>query len=303
MRENVAMLQAVISKTVTLDLRLAADLPLIAADFGQLQQVVMNLITNASEAMQEQPGVMTVTTTARECDVQYLSRSRILEKPEPGRYVVLKVRDTGVGIDERTMERLFDPFYTTKFTGRGLGLAAVQGIVQGHGGAIIVESEPGRGTLFQVLFPVARDAGSAVDRGPVVEDIPQGAPVDRGRLGTVLVVDDEAMVRELCEDALEYLGYQSLAAEDGEQGVRVFREHQEQIGCVILDLTMPRMNGVAALQAMRSIRPGVKIILCSGYNEQEAIRNFREDAPTAFLKKPFSVQELSTLLERMMGED
>ncbi|TVQ98576.1 MAG: response regulator [Desulfovibrionales bacterium] len=302
-RENLAMLQAVISKTVTLDLRLEEGLPLISADFGQLQQVVMNLITNASEAMNTQPGTMTVSTLARECDALFLSRSRILEKPDPGRYVMLEVRDTGTGIDERTMERLFDPFYTTKFTGRGLGLAAVQGIVQGHGGAIIVESEPGRGTLFQVLFPVTRDIVATFEHSSAEEELPEAFQVSDQPQGMVLVVDDEVMVRELCVEALEFLGYQSMTAVDGEDGVRVFREYQEHISCVILDLTMPKMNGVAALQAMRSIRPDVKIILCSGYNEQEATRNFLNDAPTAFLKKPFAVKELSTLLKRMMGKD
>lgn len=299
-RENVSMFQAVISKTITLDLRLAPDLPEISADFGQLQQVVMNLLTNASEAMGELPGTMTLTTSVVDCDEDFLAKSRVLEKPDPGRYVSLEVRDTGSGMDAQTMEHLFDPFYTTKFTGRGLGLAAVLGIVQGHGGAILVDSRLGEGTTFQVLFPAVSSSGernqTQISESGNLES--QGA--DRTGRSWVLVVDDEAMVRDVCVEVLEYLGYQTLSAMDGEEGVRLFQEHAERIGCVILDLTMPKMNGVAALKAMRKINPEIKIILCSGYNEQEAVRYFLDESPTLFLKKPFSVQELSEVLTRIM---
>jgi PAS domain S-box-containing protein len=298
-RENIAMLQAVMAKTVTLDLQLAADMPPIMADAGQIQQVTLNLITNASEAMGDQPGTMTLVTGVMDCSASDLLLSRTQDKPGPGRYVFLEVRDTGCGMDEQTRQRLFDPFFSTKFTGRGLGMAAVLGIVQGHRGAIFVESEPGQGSMFRVLFPAVAVSTDASQTIPVrgLDEPCALQPTPGSEL--ILVVDDEPMVLELCVEALHSLGYQSLQADNGEQAVRLFREHAHEVRGVILDLTMPKMNGVAALQEMRKIRPDVQVILCSGYNEQEAIRGYLKETPTSFLKKPFSLKQLQTELENM----
>jgi len=305
-RENIAMLQAVMAKTVTLNLQLAPDLPFIMADAGQIQQVTLNLITNASEAMGEHPGTMTLVTGVIDCNAQDLVLSRTQDKPRPGRYVFLEVRDSGCGMDEQTSQRLFDPFFSTKFTGRGLGMAAVLGIVQSHRGAIFVESEPGKGSMFRVLFPAVDGITASGAPHGVLNNEPDpsgavGAVQPPPGSGLILVVDDEPMVRELCVEVLRFLGYQTLQAVNGEQAVQLFCEHAHEVRGVILDLTMPKMNGVVALQEMRKIRPDVHVVLCSGYNEQESIRRYLAEATTSFLKKPFSLKQLQAELEKMLA--
>ncbi|MGC8877930.1 MAG: CHASE domain-containing protein [Anaerolineae bacterium] len=297
--QNRAMLSAAVSRSVTFDLQLAAQLPLIRADIGQMQQVIMNLVTNASEAIGERHGVITLRTGAQVCDQEYLQRSCLEEKPPAGPYVFIEVSDTGCGMDERTRERMFEPFFTTKFTGRGLGMAAVQGIVRTLHGAIVVDSQPGHGTTVRVLLPVAQSSESSAPAplAPVALAEVEGKT---SSTGTILVIDDEDMVCELAADALRLMGLQALTASDGEEGICLFQEHAAEIGCVILDLTMPRQDGVSTYQALRSIRPDVPIILTSGYSLQEVLQRLEGQRPDGFLHKPYPLEELRRVVESVL---
>jgi len=299
--QNRAVLSAAVSRSVTFDLQLAAQLPLIRADIGQMQQVIMNLVTNASEAIGERHGVITLRTGAQVCDQEYLQRSCLEEKPPAGPYVFIEVSDTGCGMDERTRERMFEPFFTTKFTGRGLGMAAVQGIVRALHGAIMVDSQPGRGTTVRVLLPVAQSSESSTPAplAPVALAEVEGKT---SATGTILVIDDEDMVCELVADALHLMGFQALTASDGEEGVHLFREHVAEISCVILDLTMPRQDGVSTYQALRSIRPDVPIILTSGYSLQGVLQRFEGQRPDGFLHKPYPLEELRRVVESVLEQ-
>lgn len=299
--ENAHLFKVAIAGTVTIDLHLAEHLPSIMADVGQIQQVVMNLITNASEALGEQPGVVTIATGILECDEQYLGRSRLEEKPAAGRFVFLEVSDTGCGMDQETSQRLFDPFFTTKFAGRGLGMAAVMGIVRGHHGALLVESEQGKGTTIRVLFPL-RETGETVPPESESSVAPEAALSPPLRTGTILVVDDDLKVCTLCASMVRLFGYTTLTAADGEEAVVLFREHSDEIVGVIMDLTMPRMDGLAAFTAMRRINPEVRVLLSSGFSEEAATSRFAGQGLAGFIQKPYQVSDLQKAIERaVMG--
>jgi PAS domain S-box-containing protein len=290
--ENAQLFGASIAKMARLKLDLARNLPAIVADPGQMQQVIMNLLTNASEALGEQGGVIALTTDVQACDEAYLSQSRLEEKPSAGRFVYVEVSDTGCGMDEETQQRLFDPFFTTKFIGRGLGMAAVLGIVRGHTGAILMDSEVGQGTTIRVLFPVSETGRTAVANAHETTDTRLETMARSSLAGTVLVVDDEEMVRDLCRAIVEQVGFQALTAADGREALEIFHDHAAEIVCVILDLTMPWMDGVAAFRELRRIRPEVKVILASGYNEQEATQRFAGQGLAGFIQKPYRLQDL-----------
>lgn len=298
LEENVHMLKVVMSKSVSLQVKPAKNLPDILADPGQIQQVIMNLLTNASEAIGEKSGIVSVSTGAAYCDDVVLGESLIDEKPPAGRFAYIEVADTGCGMSPDTLQRLFDPFFTTKFVGRGLGMSAVQGIVRGHHGAILVRSEVDRGTTIMILFPVCKDPAVPGPPGPRVSDAEDAADVTLS--GTILVVDDEEMVVTLCKAMLERMGFRVLTAVDGEDAVRVFRERVDKISCVLLDLTMPNMDGEAAMHELRRIREDVKIILSSGYDEQEISRRFTGNAPAGFIQKPYLFGKLRYELERVL---
>jgi nitrogen-specific signal transduction histidine kinase len=295
LEENAGMIQAVLSKGVELEVRVNQVLSFIRADAGQIQQVVMSLITNAAEAIGEGTGVVTLSTGVEDFDGSYLKRSLIEEKPLPGRFVYLEVSDTGCGMDDTTLKRLFDPFFTTKFTGRGLGMAAVHGIVRGHKGAIIVGSEAGRGTTVRVLFPAANAV--EVVAAPEAETAARGCAAEAPPLPkTVLVVDDEESVRNVCKAMVEHFDFRVFTAADGEDALRVFRERAGDIDCVILDLTMPHMDGLTAFRELRRIRPDVRVILSSGYDEQEATRHFTGQGLAGFIQKPYRIHDLQKAL-------
>ncbi|MHB0875709.1 MAG: PAS domain S-box protein [Anaerolineae bacterium] len=295
--ENAHMLRAAISRNVTLRTDLDRRLPPIMADPGQVQQVVMNLITNASEAIGEGSGVVAISTGARYCDEAYLRQSRLEEKPVPGRFVVLKVSDTGCGMTEDTQSRLFDPFFSTKFVGRGLGMSAVQGILRSHGGAVLVRSEVGRGSTITVLFPAPE--GEPQPETVAAGDASAATPAELS--GTVLVVDDEEAVRSLCARMVARSGLRGLTAAGGEEAVRLFRQHADEIVCVILDLTMPELDGAMTFEALKRIRPDVKVVLCSGYGEHEATRRFAGRGLAGFVQKPYRTAVLQAELERVLA--
>lgn len=297
--ENAHLLKVSIHKTITLDMNLAEDIPYISADAGQLQQIVMNLITNASDAIGEKAGVISITTGAMECDKKYLSDSRIDEKPPEGKFVYLEVEDTGCGMNEETLQRLFDPFFTTKFTGRGLGMSAFLGIVRSHKGAIIVKSKVNEGTTIRLLFPALETKTSDEKTSNKVEK--EKANVCSFISGTFLVVDDEDVVREVCKSMVELLGGKVLTASNGEEAVEVFRKNNPEIDCVILDLSMPLMDGIAALVELRKINPEIKVLLSSGFSETEAMQRFMGHGITGFIQKPYNLQDLEKTLTSIIA--
>jgi signal transduction histidine kinase/CheY-like chemotaxis protein len=291
-RQISSLIQTSISKNVQVMLNLGEALPSIEADSTQFQQIVMNLIINAAEAIgPEADGLVVVETGRTEVDGGYLRGTLGAEHASPGEYVYIEVRDTGCGIDEATISRIFDPFFTTKFMGRGLGLAAVLGIVQGHRGALKVESNPGKGSSFRVLFP----AGGGVGVRPK-------APVEHQDLsgyGTILVVDDEEIVRRIARNTLESWGYRVLLAANGQLAVDLFAKAPDEISLVLLDLTMPVMNGEQTFYRLQRIRPDVKVILTSGYDEADAMAQFNGAGLAGFIQKPYTATQLADAVKRV----
>jgi PAS domain S-box-containing protein len=291
-REMAILLRTAISKQATLVWDLSPDLPAISADPTQVRQVVMNLITNASDALGDAPGGITLRTGLVE-DAG-AERSPAESRPSDGRPAVfLEVTDTGCGMDTDTLQRIFDPFFSTKFAGRGLGLAAVMGIVESHHGHVRIRTAPGEGTTFRILFPAATDSA---DNSPHQVSAPQW----RGR-GTVLVVEDEEGVREVVGRMLERLGFRVITAENGIQALERLDDHEGAMAAVLLDLSMPRMGGPEVLQHVRERRPDVPVVLMSGYTEQEVASKLLDgsDGSLAFLQKPFLPEDLAGALRQV----
>jgi len=292
--EMLEMLNIGISKKATLHLALARDLPSVEADVAQIRQVVMNLIMNASEAIGDAGGDITVVTAAADCDQSCLETGWAGETRAPGRYVTLEVTDTGSGMDEMTRARMFEPFFTTKFTGRGLGLSAVMGIVRGHKGAIRVSSEPGQGTKFKLLFPASSAA-------PQKLNLPRRESTNMAGHGMILVVDDDEGILVIARSILERLGFTVLTAADGSEALEVYKAHTAEIACVMLDLTMPKMDGEKTFRLMRLANPEVKVLLCSGYSEQQAVRQFVGGGLSGFMQKPYLQETLAQKLGEILG--
>jgi len=297
-RDMAHMLEISLAKKAVLRLDLTREIPPVAADPSQIRQIVMNLITNASEAIGDRSGVISLSSGVRDCDQATLAGAYLAEDLPPGPYVFLEVRDTGCGMDQQTLQRVFDPFFTTKFTGRGLGMAAVMGIVRSHRGAIQIDSEPGRGTNILVLFPVA-DPATRIEPSP--KNQAQVVPGPQAGSGTVLLVEDEEAGRALGRRLLEKAGYQVLTAIDGREAVALFAERHAEIDCVLLDLTMPHMDGGEAFAELRRIQPDVRVILSSGYPEQEVMENFAGQGLAGFIQKPFRLDTLSALMQQTLA--
>jgi len=282
-----------ISKKIALHLDLQDDLPPIEADRGQVQQVFMNLVLNAAEAIGSHEGRISVRNGIQTVDERFLRLH--LDTPElrPGEYVVLEVRDTGCGMDDATRARIFDPFFSTKFTGRGLGLAAVAGILRGHKGGITVSSAPGKGSCFTVLFPAAARAAAELRVTARIAAL-QGS-------GAVLVVDDEEVVRELAKKALERYGYTVLLADSGPAAIDACKRHPGEIALVVLDLSMPHMTGEEVLLELRKIRPEVKVVVSSGYSEDETMALFKGQRVSGFIQKPYTSAGLAEKVKVCAG--
>jgi PAS domain S-box-containing protein len=295
-KEAASLLQVSIPKNVQLQLQVDPGLPSIEADAGQMQQLIMNLVINGAEAISEgESGSVLVRTAVQDVDEDYIQTTFGSGKITPGTYVTLQVRDTGSGMDAETQAKIFDPFFTTKFTGRGLGLAAVLGIVRGHKGALKVYSSPGRGTTFKVLFPACEATPSRVESGAQIE-------ADHHDVGTVLVIDDEEMVRRVAKSMLESYGYSVLVASDGNAAIEIFKEVGHEISVVLLDLTMPSMSGEETFRQLRMMRSNVPVILSSGYNEVEAVKRFTGKSLTGFIQKPYTTTQLAQKVRDALNE-
>ena len=298
-REMATLLRTGISKQATLAWELSSTLPAVSADPTQIRQIVMNLITNASDALGEAAGTITLrtgVTRLEDLDDQHFGVPLEGEgPPDPGKgpYVYLEIGDTGSGMTTDTLGRIFDPFFSTKFTGRGLGLAAVMGIVRSHHGLIRVRTAPGEGTAFRVLFPSVAGTARKAGRPPAERSDWQGS-------GTILVVDDEEGVREVAERILQEIGFQTMTAADGRRALEIVEKVGDGVTAVLLDLSMPRMGGAETFRRLRALRPELPILMMSGYTEQVVAPQFSTSGPgiTGFLQKPFLAEDLIAVLRR-----
>jgi len=294
-RELHALLQSIVTKKVALELDLAGDLPAVEADPSQLRQVVMNLVANASEAIGEDSGTVVVRTSVTRCDRALLSRIDGRRELREGLYVTLEVEDSGSGMNTEIRNRMFEPFFTTKFPGRGLGLASVHGILRAHQGAIDVETAPGKGTVVRAYLP-------ALDHA-VHEQLPVEPVEDEWRgSGTVLIVDDEAVVRRVADRMVRRLGFGSLLARDGAEALEVYESNRDDIVLVLLDLAMPVMDGEEAFLKLRCLRGDLPVLLSSGYSEEHAARRFAGQGLSGFIQKPYRMAALRERVRAALGE-
>ncbi|HIJ94957.1 MAG TPA: ABC transporter substrate-binding protein [Desulfuromonadales bacterium] len=290
LEEMLHLLEVSISKKAVLRFNLNERLPTVKADATQIRQIIMNLVINSSEAVGDRSGIIAITTGCMDCDRNYLKDVWLDENLTDGLYVYLEIADTGCGMEKETLSRLFDPFFTTKFTGRGLGMSAVLGIVRGHHGAIKVYSEVGKGTSFKILLP-ASEKPAEVFNGHTVSDTWKGS-------GLVLLVDDEETVRGIGTEMLKELGFTTLTAGDGREALELFKQRTD-ISFVIMDLTMPKMDGEQCYREMRQHKPDVKVIMSSGYSEQEVSGKFIGKGLAGFVQKPYTLSALREVIRGM----
>lgn len=288
--EMAHLLRTSISKKAILNLQVEKNLPKIQGDATQIRQVIMNLVINASEAIGERSGVISVATGACHCRAEDLQGAYLEGHKPEGLHIFIEVADTGCGMDQETLDRLFEPFFTTKFTGRGLGMSAVLGIVRGHRGILKVNSERGKGTTFRILLPPSEDTDSdnACEQKAV-----SGMPAPNAR---VLLVEDEESVRALGQKMLERIGFQVTTASDGRQAVEVYGREGEMIDLVVLDLTMPHMDGEETLRELKRIDPEVRIVMASGYSNHEIEARLAGQGLLGFIQKPYTMAQLKERL-------
>jgi signal transduction histidine kinase/CheY-like chemotaxis protein len=277
--EMTKLLHTAIS-SAEMELRLSSNLPALEGDPAQMRQVIMNLITNAAEAIGNGRGRIVLTTGSMHADPAYLADARIGRDAPAGEFVFVEVADNGCGMDQATVERIFEPFFTTKFAGRGLGLAAVLGIVQRHHGAIKIATAPGQGTTFRVLLPASHASLSVPDA------VPARTPVIR-RGTRVLVVDDEAPVLRVASEMLSRAGFDVTSAAGGAEAVALAARPEGAFEAVLLDMTMPKMNGAETFKRLRALRPGLPVVLMSGCTGDEAVSRFGLEGLSGFVQKPF----------------
>jgi CheY-like chemotaxis protein len=297
-REIRPILESTVASKIKLEYQLAGDLPWIAADASQLRQILINLVLNASEAIGDHSGSITIHTSARLGDREFLSSSQWSHPLSEGWYVMLAIADSGCGISQPTLGKIFDPFFSTKFTGRGLGLPAVAGIVRGHKGAIKVTSQPGAGYTFTVLLPVQIESPPSA---PIPTSAsPPASAMPAQRQGQVLLVDDEEQVRSVGRRLLGRLGFEVVTAANGPEAIAICRQNPAGCLCVLLDLTMPGMNGQETLHELRRVRADLPILMASGYSELELAEQFAHDGLSGFIQKPFTLQSLKTKLDQVL---
>ena len=290
--EMLELLKISISKNVMLTVDLPTNLPLVRANSAQIRQVAMNLITNASEALGDKKGVISVTVAKVESGQDPFAD----RQPDArlGDCLRLEVSDSGCGMTEGILNRIFDPFFTTKFAGRGLGLAAVQGIIRSHGGTINVVSSPGQGSRFQILIPCIDQ--TVLDSREITLSI--AAPDIGSVIGTVLVVEDEEGLRLAVSKMLGKEGFSVIEAADGPTGVHLFLANEPKIDVVLLDLTLPGMAGRDVLEELQRIRPDVQVILTTAYSQDIAFASIGQRHYSSYLRKPYRFGEVLSLLRK-----
>ncbi len=291
--EGIAHLLTVsLPKDVVLRFELGQHLPPVEADPSQVQQVVLNLVTNAAEAMSEGGGQISLRTGVKSMDAAAIAGLKAAEAMVPGRFLWLEVEDEGCGMDDATQARVFDPFFTTKFTGRGLGLAAMQGIVRGHQGGVSLQSTPGQGTRFRIYFPALEGS------------LPEATLLETQRAkfkgeGLVLVVDDEPAIRDMGRTLLERVGFQVILAAEGFEALDLYRVHHQELALVLMDVVMPRMGGIEALHRMHEIDGEVPVLMVSGFGQEDALAELEARGEVGFLPKPFSRQALMDAVAKL----
>ncbi|MBS0664036.1 MAG: CHASE domain-containing protein [Verrucomicrobia bacterium] len=291
-QDTLPLLHVTLTDRVRIQLELSSEPTVAVADATQLRQIVMNLVINAADAIGDEGGEIRVRTGRRFFDRAFIAAASDGADLPAGEYVFLAVTDNGCGMTPETIARIFDPFFTTKFAGRGLGLAAVRGIVRGHEGAIHVASQPRHGSTFTLLLPPSTQASAAAD-APVVDE--------RRYRGPVLVIDDEEAVREAAADLLQTFGFTPVTAADGAQGLAEFSRRPAEFVFVLLDLTMPHLSGDETLSALRTLQPGVRVILVSGYSDSARIAKLARAGLVRFLQKPFTRDDLARELAALLG--
>jgi PAS domain S-box-containing protein len=296
---NYNLFRSSINSLIEIKFECDDNLPDIKADSDQINQILMNLIINSSEAIGDNPGLITIKSGIMNCNKEYLEKTKLDIVQAPGKYIFIEVTDTGCGMNNEILERIFDPFYSTKFLGRGLGMPAVMGIIKVHKGAIIVDSIVDSGTTIRVLFPYQTEV--IVDFPSVINDASTSNNAEIVQCDTILIADDDINIRNICKEILETIGYKTLIAENGSEAVELYKQNRNNVCCVLLDLTMPIMDGVEALREIRIINNNAVVILSSGYNESEALRRLKNDKPTGFIQKPYTVNGLDRIINRVMG--
>jgi len=294
-RRMLPVIQAAMRKQITLETDLHSPGPVVRVNEHQIQQLLTNLVNNAEDAVGEGGGAIYLSVhTVPSSDISALCRSPLNWQPLDRTYACLEVKDTGCGIARKDIEHLFDPFFTRKGTGRGLGLSVVLGIVKAYGGGVTVESNPGRGSTFRLFFPL-----SGVELAPQINQTAVLTPEQSGS-GTVLLVEDEWLVRDMAAAMLQRLGFSVIEAKDGVEAVELFRQRRDEIRLVISDLTMPRMDGWETLTALRQLVPDIPVILASGYDKAQVMAGDHPESPQVFLGKPYRLKELSSAIGRAL---
>ena len=276
-------------------LELPTQLPTLEVDQGQVLQILRNLLLNALESLQGKAGSVVLDASLLNLETSLLEEAGWSERPGPGPHVCLRIMDSGLGMGPDTLAHAGDPFFSTKSSGRGLGLAATRGILRSHGGGLRIVSEAGKGTTVWACFPLADGTPASVPA------LPEDLQADLRRR-TLLLVDDEDSLREVMGEAIrEVLGYSLLEAKDGLEALEVYKAHQDEIALVLMDAKMPRMGGTEAFQLMKELRPEVKAILCSGYSEEFGASTAQSFGFLGFLKKPFSLAALEGAIKKALG--
>lgn len=294
-QEMALLLQSAISKKIELHFKFEPNLPAIQIDRTQIRQVLMNLILNAKEAIGNENGTITLSSRKIDCaDVEKLSPKFDGLDDEHQEYIVIEVTDSGCGMDEATLKRVFDPYYSTKFTGRGLGMAATYGIVSSHNGSIVINSEPNQGTTVSILLPLSSTAVEA----PLVEQSPVQA-VPLAGSGKILVVDDERIVRKATAKLLVYSGFEVVTASSGREAIDICYKHDCDLSAILLDLTMPEMNGEETYRRLREAGCETPVLFTSGFHEQASIQQLIDQGKAGFLVKPYRPQRLIESLNEM----
>jgi len=299
--QSLPILRAAMPARVVLQTELATPGPVVNGNANQLQLMVINLITNAWEAVGDRDASIHLSVrTVLAAEIPVSHRFPVGWKPRDGTYACVEVIDRGCGIDDDEIDKIFDPFYTSKLTGRGLGLPVVLGILHAHSGGLVVESSRGResGSAFRIYLPISAEALARVPAAATgAEDVDVAHWSD-----TALIAEDEDLLRETLKEALTRMGFSVLEARDGIDAIAVFRRHQAAIRLVVCDLTMPHMDGWETVAALRKISPGIPIVLTSGYDEADVMAHDRDEQPQAFLAKPYSLQTLRRVIRRALGK-